>query len=145
MLTDIIFVDNYKFELELSPSQIKIKLIDLTLYEIYEGFVNEDDIYVKPIQKFYSMIIESLNEESNYKFTINDEKTTFLCTISYSDNMIYIDEHIRLIKIEDHKTKEILLLDRIEYLEGLAVPVGIIISTISLLSLYLMFLIIILK
>jgi len=145
MLTDIIFVDNYKFELELSPSQIKIKLIDSALYEIYEGFVNEDDIYVKPIQKFYSMIIESLNEESNYKFTINDEKTTFLCTISYSDNMIYIDEHIRLIKIEDHKTKEILLLDRIEYLEGLAVPVGIIISTISLLSLYLMFLIIILK
>jgi len=90
MSTDIITVDNYKFELELSPPQIKIKLTDTTLYEIYEGIVNEDDIYIKPIQKFYSMIIKSLNKETNYKFTVIDKNTSLICTISYSNEIVDI-------------------------------------------------------
>jgi len=117
MAIDTITVDNYKFELELSPPQIKIKLTDTTSYDMYEGIVNEDDIYVKPIQKFYSMIIKSLNKESNYKFTMIDKKTTLICTISYSNEMVDIDEHIKFTKLEDHKTKELILLDRIRDLE----------------------------
>jgi len=117
MSTDTITVDNFKFELELSPSQIKIKLTDTTSYDMYEGIVNEDDIYVKPIQKFYSMIIKSLNKEPNYNFKINDKKTTLICTFSYCNEMVDIDEHLKFTKLEDHKTKELLLIDRIKYLE----------------------------
>ena len=117
MSIDTITVDNYKFELELSPPQIKIKLIDTTSYDMYEGTVNEDDIYFKPIQKFYSMIIKSLNKEPNYNFKMNDKKTTLICTFSYSNEMVDIDEHIKFTKLEDHKTKELLLIDRIKYLE----------------------------
>jgi len=123
MSTDIITVDNYKFDLELSPPQIKIKLTDTTSYDMYEGIVNEDDIYVKPIQKFYSMIIKSLNKEPNYNFKMNDKKTTLICTISYSTEMIDIDEHIKFTKIEDQKTKELLLIDRIKYLEESSTPI----------------------
>ena len=117
MAIEIITVDNYKFELELLPPQIKIKLTDTTSYDMYEGIVNEDDIYVKPIQKFYSMIIKSLNKEPNYNFKMNDKKTTLICTISYSTEMVDIDEHIKFIKLEDHKTKELLLLDEIRSLK----------------------------
>ena len=117
MAIDTITVENYNFELELSPPQIKIKLTDTTSYDMYEGIVNEDDIYVKPIQKFYSMIIKSLNKEPNYNFKMNDKKTTLICTISYSTEMVDIDEHIKFTKLEDHKTKELLLIDEIRSLK----------------------------
>ena len=79
--------------------------------------MNEDDIYVKPVQKFYSMIIKSLNKEPNYNFKINNKKTTLICTISYSTEMVDIDEHIKFTKLEDHKTKELLLIDEIRSLK----------------------------
>ena len=117
MSTDTIIIDNYKFELYLLSNQINIKLTDMILHEKYEGTVNKDNIYVKSIQKFYSMIIKSLNKESNYKFTINSKKTTIICTISYSNDVIDIDEDIIFTKLDNQITKEILLLDIIKELE----------------------------
>ena len=84
MSIDTITVDNYKFELELSPPLIKIKLTDTTSYDMDEGTVNEDDIYVKPIQKFYSMIIKSLNKEDKYSIDIISRTDKIICKVIYS-------------------------------------------------------------
>ena len=108
MSIDTIIIDNYKIELELLPSQINIKLTDNKSYSIYEGQVNEDDIYIKPIKKFYSMIIKSLNKEPNYKYTIHHKDTRIIFIFSYNTEMFDVDENIIFYKNSDSKTIEIL-------------------------------------
>jgi len=115
MSTETIIIDNYKFELELLSKHINIKLTDITHHYIYQSNINEDDRYIKPIQKFYSMIIKSLNKEPNYNFIINNNKKFIICIISYSNEVINIDEYIVFTKLED--SKELLLLDKIKVLE----------------------------
>ena len=63
-----------KFEIEISGTQLNIKLTETDLLDIYECSVNESDIYVKPIKKFYSMIEKALNREPNYNLIITNKK-----------------------------------------------------------------------
>jgi hypothetical protein len=79
MTMDTIIINNYKFELELLLTQITIKLTDTKIYEMYEITINEnDDMCVKPLKKFYSMIVNSLNKEINYNIIINNKIPEFI-------------------------------------------------------------------
>jgi len=116
MNMDTIIIDNYKFELELLPTQINIKLTDTQIFEMYEVTINEDDnMCVKPLKKFYSMIVNSLNKEINYNITIDNKIPEFI--ISYNNEIIDIQQKITLLKNESHTTRELLLINKIKDLE----------------------------
>jgi hypothetical protein len=118
-----ILYDKYKFEIEIKPDQIYINLTDCEFLDIHEATINESDIFVKPIKKFYSMIDKSLNKEPNYTVTISENKEQLTCIFSYSTEMISIEEPVRFTKINTQKTKELLLVERIKELTYLATPV----------------------
>ena len=72
---ETITYENYTFKFNVTKDQIKVNMTDNILMEIYEGIVKEDDIYVKPIKKFYSMIIRALN---NFTPTLSKKSKIFL-------------------------------------------------------------------
>ena len=76
-----IIYDNYKFEIDIIDTTLNIKLTQTDLLDVYESVVKENDIYVKPIKKFYSMIETSLNKESNYNLIISDKKNQLICSL----------------------------------------------------------------
>ena len=47
----------YKFDIELLNTSINIKVFNTTSLELYEGSVNEAEIYIQPISKFYKMLV----------------------------------------------------------------------------------------
>lgn len=118
-----IVYDNYTFEIEISGTQLDIKLTETDLLDIYECSVNESDIYVKPIKKFYSMIKKALNNEPNYNVIITNKKDQLICSFSYNTEMIDIEETITFTKINSGKTKELLLVKRVKELEDMLTPV----------------------
>jgi len=123
METETITYENYTFNFNVTKNQIKVNMTDNTLMEIYEGIVKEDDIYVKPIKKFYSMIIKSLNNEQFYTFSISTQKSIMVCKISYNTEMIDIEEYINLNKISASESKEQILIKRVKELEDMLTPV----------------------
>ena len=114
---ETITYDNYIFKIELDKNQIKLNMTDNTLMEIYEGTVKEDDLYVKPIKKFYSMIIRSLNKETSFNFSIDNRNSKMVCTVSYSTEMVDLEEHIILNKISATESRELLLVRKVKELE----------------------------
>jgi len=120
---ETIIYDNYTFKIELDTNQIKLNMTDNTLMEIYEGSVKEDDLYVKPIKKFYSMIIRSLNKEASFNFSIDNRNSKMVCTVSYSTDMVDLEEHIILNKISSSESRELLLVRKVKELEDMLTPV----------------------
>lgn len=120
---ETITYDNYTFKIDLDTNQIKLNMTDNTLMEIYEGTVKEDELYVKPIKKFYSMIIRSLNKEPSFNFAIDNRNSKMVCTVSYSTDMVDIEEHIILNKISSSESRELLLMQRINELENMLTPI----------------------
>ena len=124
MSNNIIIINNYRLELNLLPTYINIKLTDTILCEEYECYINKNDIYIKSINKFYKMIINSLNKEPNYNFIIDHKITKIIFIISYNTEIVDIDEQITFVKITDTinkrnnniKIKEIFLIDIIKEL-----------------------------
>ena len=98
--------ENYTFNFDVTKDQIKVSMMDNTLMEIYEGIVKEDDIYVKPIKKFYSMIIKSLNNDQFYTFFISEQKSCMICKISYNTDMIDIDMNNIIKKVSKKTSKK---------------------------------------
>ena len=120
---ETITYDNYIFKIELDKNQIKLNMTDNTLMEIYEGSVKEDDLYIKPIKKFHSMIIRSLNKETSFNFSIDNRNSKMVCTVSYSTDMIDLEEHIILNKISATESRELLLVRKVKELEDMLTPV----------------------
>jgi hypothetical protein len=117
MSSEIYTFNNYTFNLELESNQINIKLIDNTILEMYEGFVKEKNIYIK-LDKFYSMIVKSLNKEPNYNMTISDTNSHIICIIiSFNNEVIDFEKKIFLDKINSYKIKELLLTEKIKQLK----------------------------
>jgi hypothetical protein len=117
MDTETIIYENYIFKFNIIKDQIKVNMIDNTLMDSYEGIIKEDDIYVKPIKKFYSMIVKSLNKDQFYTFSITQQKSNMVCNISYNTEMIDIEEHIILNKVTS-ESKELLLISKVKELEN---------------------------
>ena len=93
---DIIKYDNYEFTLEILQ-----KSCSIILYyndEIYGNIINEDDRYINPISKFYSMIIKALNKEANYSIDFLLKNDKIICTIQYTCDILEIEEPIVLMK-----------------------------------------------
>ena len=120
---ETITYDNYTFIIEQEKNQIKVNMTDNTLMEIYEGFVKEDDLYVKPIKKFYSMIIKALNKEQYFTFSVTTQNSKMVCTISYNNDIMEFEEYIILTKLSSSESTEILLVTRIKELEKMLTPV----------------------
>ena len=120
---ETIIYDNYTFKIELDTNQIKLNMTDNILMEIYEGIVKEDELYVKPIKKFYSMIIRALNKEPSFNFSIDNRNSKMVCTVSYSTDMVDLEEHIILNKISSSESKELLLVRKVKELEEMLTPV----------------------
>jgi len=123
MTNEIFTYDNYILKFTVNTTQIKLNMTDNTTKEIYEGVVEEDNITVKPIKKFYSMIIRALNKEPSYNFSItNNQSDIVCCNFSYNTDMVDIDEFIIINKISAGETKE-LLVERIKELEDMLTPI----------------------
>ena len=120
---ETITYENYTFTIEQEKNQIKVNMTDNTIMEIYEGFVKESDLYVKPIKKFYSMIIKALNKEQYFKFSVDTRDSKMVCTLSYNNDIMEFEEYIILSKLEARETTEILLVTRIKELEKMLTPV----------------------
>lgn len=120
---ETIIYDKYTIKVELYNEQIKINITDNTFFEIYKGIINEDDTNIKPIKKFYSMIIKALNRDQFYNFTITNQESVIFCNISYNDDMFNLDEHIFLEKISASESKELLLINKITELQNMLTPV----------------------
>jgi hypothetical protein len=120
-----IIYDNYEFKIEVTGSgtQINITLTDTDLSDIYEAIIKESDIYVKPIKKFYSLIEKGLNKEPNYNVIITNKKGLLVCSFSYNNEIVDIEETITFIKIDTHVTKELLLIKRVKELEDMLTPI----------------------
>jgi hypothetical protein len=114
-MTTIIY-DKYKFEIEIIGSRLYIKLTDTELLDVYESSVEEAEIYVKPIKKFYSMIEKSLNKEPNYNLIITNKRDQIICSFSYKNEMLYIEELVTFTKVVSDKTKELLLVECVKEL-----------------------------
>jgi hypothetical protein len=116
MSSEIYTFNNYTFNLELESNQINIKLIDNTILEMYEGVVKQKEIYIK-LDKFYSMIVKSINNEPNYKMTIRNTYSLFMCIITFNSEVIDFEKKIILDKISSYKIKELLLIEKIKQLK----------------------------
>ena len=108
--------DNYKFEIEITKTKLNINLTEINLLDIYECSVEEADIYVKPIKKFYSMIEKSLNKEPNYNLIITNKKGQLICSFAYKNEMLDIEESMTFTKVNSEKTKELLLIECVKEL-----------------------------
>ena len=120
---ETIIYDKYTIKIELYNEQIKLNITDNTFLEIYEGIINEGDTNIKPINKFYSMIIKSLNKEQFYNFNITYQESVIFCNISYNDNMFNLDEHIFLNKISASESSELMLVRKINELKNMLTPI----------------------
>jgi len=108
--------DNYEFDIDVVGAQINIKLTNTELLEFYDGTINEDEISIKPITKFFSMIKNALSRVPNFSVTIDSKTTQLVCCFNYSTEMIEIEESIIFIKVDAAKTKELLLIKRVKEL-----------------------------
>ena len=57
MDTKTIIYENYIFKFNMIEYQIKVNMTDNILMKIYEGTINETDVYVKPIKTIYNFTI----------------------------------------------------------------------------------------
>ena len=56
-MNQTICFSDYKFDIELVNTSINIKVFNTTSLDLYEGSVNEAEIYIQPISKFYKMLV----------------------------------------------------------------------------------------
>ena len=76
------------------------------------------------------MIIRSLNKEPSFNFSIDNRNSKMVCTVSYSTDMVDLEEHIILNKISSSESRELILMRRINELENMLTPIfGINIKT----------------
>jgi len=107
MTTSTHIFNNYNFELHLEPTQINVNMRDQqTMY--LEGVVKKEDISIKLIKNFYSMIIKSLNKEPNYIMNINYFEDIMILSILYHDDIIDMDiqEDIYMVEQIDPKIEQ---------------------------------------
>jgi hypothetical protein len=117
-ITDTIVVDNYKFELQLmSTDEIYIRLVDMQLEILYDAFLNISNLSIKPLDKFYLMITNSLNKIPNYKVTIDINNNKVNLKFSYTTEMVHLEEKISFFKNESYKVKEYFLINKVKKLE----------------------------
>ena len=111
MTFNIINIDNFRIELNLLTTQINIKLIDIKSNNTYDTIINKNNINVKSIDKFYLIIVNSLNKELDHNFTINETDTKINLIISYNTEIVDIDQNIIFVKSNNSNTKETYLIN----------------------------------
>ena len=115
-MNQTIYFYDYKFDIELVNTSINIKVFNTTSLDLYEGSVNEAEIYIQPISKFYKMLVSGLNKENNFNFEINNLTDKLKCRLNYLNEFVDIEEFIILNKkannkaVEYHQQNEINLL-----------------------------------
>ena len=114
-ITDIIlFEDIYKFEFEVSNDNIYIRLIDMQSEVLYDANLNISNLNIKPINKFFLIIIRSLNKEPNYNVTMNKRIDMIILNFSYTE----LQEKVCLFKNNSNNVKEYILTSKIRKLEN---------------------------
>ena len=116
-MNQTIYFSDYKFDIELVNTSINIKVFNTTSLDLYEGSVNEAEIYVQPISKFYKMLVSGLNKENNFNFEINNLTDKLKCRLNYLNEFVDIEEFIILNKKANNKAVEYYLNNKIEVLE----------------------------
>jgi hypothetical protein len=87
LMNQTICFSDYKFDIELVNTSINIKVFNTTSLDLYEGSVNEAEIYIQPISKFYKMLISGLNKENNFNFEINKLTDKLKCQLNYLNEL----------------------------------------------------------
>jgi len=107
----------YKFDIELLNTSINIKVFNTTSLDLYEGSVNEAEIYIQPISKFHKMLVSGLNKENNFNFEINNLTDKLKCRLNYLNEFVDIEEFIILNKKANNKAVEYHLHNEINLLK----------------------------
>jgi hypothetical protein len=108
MTNETFTYDNYTFEIEHDIKQIKVKLIDNSLMEMYEEIINEENIKIKPIKKFYLIFTRSLNKQESYNISIINQNSKIQCSFSYNNEIIDLEDCFVLNKMTGNNSRELL-------------------------------------
>ncbi len=82
--------DNYKFDISLGESDVKIKICDTLSTDIFECMVNENDTNKHSVFKFCKLLICGLSKEKDFIFQITKIPDKIKCKITYKND--FLDE-----------------------------------------------------
>ncbi len=109
---------NYKFNILLKDTSINIKIQDTNTIEIYEGSVNENDIYIRPISKFNKLLVNALNKISGFNINLVKIDNKIKCKLQYTGDFVEVEEVFLLNQMNDNKIIEYHLRQEIEQLKN---------------------------
>ena len=109
--------NDYKFDISDEQNSIKIQVFNNKTQEFYSGTVNENEIYVQPIGKFYKMLLSALNKEENFDMEITKSNDKLKCKILYKTEFIELEEIFSLDKVDNGKAVEYQLIEEIKTLK----------------------------
>ncbi len=101
--------DNYKFDISLGESDVKIKICDTLSTDIFECMVNENDTNKHSVFKFCKLLICGLSKEKDFIFQITKIPDKIKCKITYKND--FLDEEYTEVftanKIEETKIEKL--------------------------------------
>ncbi len=100
-MTHVITYLNYRFDIELGKNQISIKVFDTNTMDLFEGTVNEHEIYINPIDKFEKLLVSALKKHHGFSIEVTKSSDTIKGKLTYKTYFIELDETFSLNKISE--------------------------------------------
>lgn len=117
-MSQTIIYSNYKFDITIDQSKVHIKVFDTVSMDLYEGTVNEQEIYVNPISKFAKMLTGALAQEKDFSIGIDKCPDKLKCHLTYKTDFIELEEIFSLDQVANTQAVEYHMRDKISTLES---------------------------
>jgi hypothetical protein len=116
-MTQTIHFSDYKFDITLEPTNININIFNSKTMDLFEGSINQNDIYINPLDKFYKMLSNGLESKPGFTFSIESLTDKLKCKLNYTTEFIDLEEIFVVNKKANNKAVEYHLNNKIEVLE----------------------------
>ena len=116
-MTQTIHFSDYKFDITLEPTIININIFNSKTMDLFEGSINQNDIYINPLDKFYKMLSSALESKPGFTFLIESLTDKLKCKLNYTTEFVDLEEIFVVNKKENNKAVEYHLNSKIEVLE----------------------------
>ncbi len=117
-MNQTIIYSNYKFDITVGQSQVHIKVFDTVTMNLYEGIVNENEIYVSPINKFAKLLVSALVQEKAFAIKIDKCPDKLKCQLQYKTDFIELEETFSLAQVPNTQAVEYHMRNKISTLES---------------------------
>ncbi len=117
-MTHTIIYSNYKFDIILEQTSVTIKVFDTITMNLYEGIVNENEIYVNPICKFVKLLVSALENQPDFSIGITKSNNAFKCQLQYKTAFIELEETFLLTQVSNTQEVEYHMWNKINELES---------------------------